>query len=186
MNVMLVSGYKPHELGIFKQKDPAIKFIKKAIFNVLFPAIEEGLEWIVISGQLGVEMWAAEVVFELQENYPNLKLAVLTPFLNQEKNWKESNKELYEFVLSQADFVDSITKKEYESPEQFRLKNHFLISKSDGMLLVYDDQKPGTPKFLLETAKQYISNNSFEIKQITFDDLQMVVEEVQLFENEQS
>ena len=36
-------------------------------------------------GQLGVEIWAAEVVMELQMEYPHLKYAVITPFLEQEK-----------------------------------------------------------------------------------------------------
>ncbi|GAA3327349.1 hypothetical protein GCM10020331_066930 [Ectobacillus funiculus] len=47
--------------------------------------LEEGLEWVLISGQLGVELWTAEVVFELQMEYPDLKLAVFTPFLEQEE-----------------------------------------------------------------------------------------------------
>ena len=32
----------------------------------------EGLEWVIISGQLGTELWSAEVVFEIQEEYTQL------------------------------------------------------------------------------------------------------------------
>ncbi|MGQ0421609.1 SLOG family protein, partial [Bacillus sp. HC-Mk] len=28
-------------------------------------------KWLIISGQLGVELWAAEVVFEMQVEYPD-------------------------------------------------------------------------------------------------------------------
>ena len=83
------------------------------------------MEWVIISGQLGVELWVAEVVFDIQEEYPDVKLAVFTPFLEQEENWKEDSREYYEFILSQADHVDSITKRKYESPEQFKLKINF-------------------------------------------------------------
>lgn len=103
---------------------------KKAIHRKLTAFVEEGLEWVIISGQLGVELWAAEVVFEIQVEYPDLKLAVFTPFLEQEENWKEDNREYYEFILSQADHIDSITKRKYESPEQFKLKNQFLLKKA--------------------------------------------------------
>ncbi len=85
MSVVAITGYKNYELGISKNNDPAISYIKMAIKKELLPFIEEGYEWVLISGQLGIEMWAAEVVFDLQLEHPDLKLAILTPFLNQRK-----------------------------------------------------------------------------------------------------
>ncbi|XQY90350.1 DUF1273 domain-containing protein [Metabacillus sp. HB246100] len=177
MKVLTVSGYKSFELGIFKNDDQAVTYIKKAIEKILKNYLEDGLEWVMISGQMGVELWTAEVVFDLQLDYPNLKLAILTPFLNQDSKWNETNKEFYEFIVSQADYVDSITKREYDSPLQFRQKNEFLITKSDGLLLVYDEEKQGSPKFLLDSAKRKQENTDFLIELITFQDLQDVVEE---------
>ncbi|HZH62635.1 MAG TPA: DUF1273 domain-containing protein [Metabacillus sp.] len=177
MKVLTISGYKSHELGIFKNDDKSVDYIKKAIEKSLLDFLDEGLEWVLISGQMGVELWAAEVVFELQLHFPELKLAILTPFLNQESKWNEINQEYYEFIISQADFVDSITKREYESPLQFRQKNQFLVDKSDGLLLVYDEEKEGSPKFLLEVAKKKQQVKSFMINTINFFDLQSVVEE---------
>lgn len=69
------------------------------------------------------------MVFELQEEYPALKLAVITPFYEQEERWNEQNKELYEGILAQADFVESVTHRPYESPAQFKQKNRFLLKK---------------------------------------------------------
>ncbi|MDT2047414.1 hypothetical protein CHN50_00135 [Priestia aryabhattai] len=177
MKVLTISGYKPFELGIFNDQHPGISYIKKAIMKRLVPLIEEGLEWVLISGQLGVELWAAEVVFDLQLEYPQLQLGVLTPFLDQEEKWNEANKELYEFILSQADFVDSITKKKYESPNQFRLKNQFLIEKSDGICIVYDEEHEGSPKFMLKVAQDKAEKSDYPIITITSYDLQDIVEE---------
>lgn len=180
IKVLAISGYKPFELGIFKKDHPSVIFIKAAIRKALLPMVEEGLEWILISGQLGVELWAAEVVFDLQQDYPGLKLAVITPFLEQEANWNDNNKEWYATILMQADFVDSITKKGYEKPWQFRLKNQFFLEKSDGLLLLYDQEKEGSPKFFYEYALQYKNEHDYQLQVITFYDLQMVVEEEQL------
>ncbi|WP_243290011.1 DUF1273 domain-containing protein [Bacillus sp. FJAT-47783] len=177
MKVLAITGYKPHELGIFNYKEPAIKYIKKAIKKSVIPFVEEGLEWVVISGQVGVELWAAEVVLDLQEEYPFLQLAILTPFLHQEKKWKDHHREYYEMILAQADLVESITKKEYENPVQFRLKNEFITSKTDGLLLVYDQEREGTPKYQLEVAKKKQEQGKYSIFTITFDDLQVIVEE---------
>ncbi|MBU7593247.1 DUF1273 domain-containing protein [Metabacillus halosaccharovorans] len=184
MKVLTVSGYKSHELGVFKQDDKAVEYIKKAIEKSLIGYLEEGLEWVIISGQMGVELWAADVVFELQLQYPELKLAILTPFLNQESKWNEKNQEYYEFILSQADFVDSISKREYDSPLQFKQKNQFLVDKSDGLLLLYDEEKDGTPKFLLETARKKQQLTPYMISTINFLDLQSVVEEETMKNND--
>ncbi|MCM3566835.1 DUF1273 domain-containing protein [Neobacillus mesonae] len=180
MKVLAVSGYKPFELGIFKKDHPSAEFIKAAIKKSILPKAEEGLEWILISGQLGVELWTAEVVFELQEEFPELKLAVITPFLEQEASWNENNKEWYEFILMQADFVDSVTRKGYEKPWQFRLKNQFFLEKSDGLLLLYDQEKEGSPKYIYELAVKYQQDHNYPIELISFYDLQMIVEEEQM------
>ncbi len=177
LKVLAVSGYKTFELGIFQKDHPGAAYIKRAIKKELIRFIGEGLEWVLISGQLGVELWAAEVVFDLQSEYPEIKLAVITPFLEQEKNWNEKNKEWYESILAQADFIDSVTKKAYEKPLQFRLKNQFFIDKSDAMLLVYDQEKEGSPKYFYDMALQYQKKRDYPIYFITFYDLQLTVEE---------
>ncbi len=177
MKTIAVSGYKAHELGIFSQDHKGIVYIKKAIEQRLRPLIEEGLEWIVISGQLGVELWAAEVVFSLQEEYPHVQLAILTPFLEQEARWQEGTKAYYESIVSRADFVESITKRPYENPTQLRLKNEFIISRVDGLLLLYDEETLGTPKYYLEVAKKRQEKEEFPILFITPTDLDFIVQE---------
>lgn len=175
--MLAVSGYKPFELGIFKNDHPSVFYIKTALKKALIPMIEDGLEWVLISGQLGADLWAAEMVYELQIDFPELKLAVITPFLDQEASWSENNKEWYESILAQADFVDSVSKKGYENPWQFRLKNQFFIEKSDALLLLYDQEKEGSPKYIYEMAQQYQNRQSYPIQLITFYDLQVIVEE---------
>ena len=178
--IVTISGYKAFELGIFKQSHPAISYIKKTIRKHLQNLVEEGLEWVIISGALGTELWAAEVVYEMQEREGiDLKVAVITPFLDQENKWSEQNKEWYESVLVQADFVDAVSRKPYEKPWQLRLKNQFLIEKSDALLLFYDVEKDGSPKFLYEDAKKFQNEQDYEIILIQFNDLQVLVEEEQ-------
>ncbi|AYA76794.1 hypothetical protein DOE78_15830 [Bacillus sp. Y1] len=185
IKMVYISGYKASELGIFKENDPGVVYIKLAIKKALLKLIDQGLEWVMVSGQLGVEMWAAEVVIELRKkDYPDLKLAIITPFLDQEGNWSDKNKEWYHSIIQKADYVDSVTKRKYDSPAQFRLKNQFAIKKTDALLLVYDEERDGSPKYLLQTAKHYQENNEYPITQINFYDLQLLVEEVQQKQND--
>lgn len=176
---LLVTGYKSHELGIFKENHEGIVYIKKAVEKRLLSFIDEGLKWVVISGQLGVECWAGEVVIDLKKDYPDLQLAVLLPFLEQEANWKEERKNQYYELLSNADFVDAISKKPYESPKQLSMKNRYLVEKTDAILALYDEEKQGSPDFYIEQAKRKQSvDPSYEIHLITPYDLEVIYQEV--------
>ena len=177
LKVLFVSGYKNHEIGVFKNNGPEAGYIKKAIEKKLLQLLDEGLEWVVISGQLGVELWAGETVIGLKEEYPELQLAVLTPFLDQESGWNESNQEYYHSVISCADFVESISKQPYTDPSQFRNRNRVILHKCDGLLLVYDEENEGSPKFLLKEALAYKERHAFEVMQIDFYELQSMIEE---------
>lgn len=179
---LVVTGYKQHELGIFDDKHPGIRFIKKALEKRLVSFLDEGLEWVIISGQLGVETWVAEVVIDLKKEYPALKYAVITPFLDQEKNWNDIKKESYHRIVALADFHTSLTKRPYEAPWQFIEKDKFFMRNSDGILIVYDEENEGSPKFIKKSAERYAERSDYQVFTITADDLQIIAEEEQLNE----
>lgn len=177
---LVVTGYKQHELGIFDEKNPGIRFIKKALENRFRALLDEGLEWVIVSGQLGVETWAAEVVLDMKEEFPQLKYAVLTPFLEQEKRWNETKQENYQMIIDQADFHRSLTSKPYEAPWQFIEKNKFFLRNSDGILILYDEETDGSPKFIKKEAERYAEKCDYQVLTITGDDLRVVTEEEQM------
>ncbi len=183
VKILAITGYKAFELGIFKQDHKGVTYIKKAIKKRLVPLIEEGLEWVIISGQLGTELWAAEVVFELKEEFTQLQLAVLTPHLDQELKWNETNKELYELVVSKADFVDSITKRPYENPGQLKIMNKYIVEKTNGLLAFYDDEKKGSSFYMVQEARNKSERTDYPIFYITPYDIEDIVNEDQYNES---
>lgn len=179
MKSIYVTGYRTHELGIFNDKHPGIPVIKKALQDQLTILCEDGLEWVIVSGQLGVEHWATEVVLQLKERFPSLKYSVITPFLEQEKNWNDQKKEKYALMMMHADFVTSVTKRPYEAPWQFTEKDKFIIQNTDGMLLIYDEENEGSPKYIKRLVEKYMENNEYTLLQLNAYDLQIVAEELQ-------
>ncbi|MEC0230127.1 SLOG family protein [Paenibacillus alba] len=180
MKRILITGYKASELGIFSLKHPGIPIIKKAIQKKLIALVEEGLEWVVVSGGWGVELWAAEAVLELRTNTcPELKLAIITPFLEQEEKWSDDKKNCYTSVIERANYVNSITKTKYEGPWQFKERDKFLLRNSDGILLVYDEDTEGSPRFMKQQAAQLAANHAYPILTINAYDLQNIAEDEQ-------
>lgn len=184
MNIILkrlvVTGYKQHELGIFDDKHPGIVYIKKALENRLVALLDDGLEWVIVSGQLGVETWAVEVVLELKSTYPNLKYAILAPFLEQEKNWNDMRQETYRSLITKADYYNTLTNTPYEAPWQFIEKDKFLMRNSDGILILYDSENEGSPKFIKRAADRYAEKSDYIVLTISADDLQVLAEEEQM------
>jgi len=87
MKTLYFTGYRNYELGVFRAKDPKIAVIKKVIMSTLTNYVEEGLEWLLISGNLGAELWCAEAVEQLKQTYPELKLGIIFPFEGFGENW---------------------------------------------------------------------------------------------------
>ena len=98
MTSLLITGYKSFELGVFKDKDPKVNIIKKAIKRDLKRFLDEGVDWMIFTGNLGFEFWALEVAKELQKDYPlrrryfHLKHTVRIGVKLTKKNWQPLNK----------------------------------------------------------------------------------------------
>lgn len=167
---VLVVGYKAFDLGIFGDKDQRLKIIKAAIRRDLIYLLENGMKWLVFTGNLGFEVWVLEVAKELQEEY-NFQLATIFIFENQGENWNEVNQEkLANF--KDVDFI-KYAYPSYENPGQFRTYNQFLLESTDGAYLFYDEENETKLKYLYQMMKE---NEQYHIKKLTFDDLNELAE----------
>ena len=167
---VLVVGYKAFDLGIFGDKDQRLEIIKAAIRRDLIYLLENGMKWLVFTGNLGFEVWVLEVAKELQEEY-NFQLATIFTFENQGENWNEVNQEkLANF--KNVDFI-KYAYPSYENPSQFRTYNQFLLESTDGAYLFYDEENETKLKYLYRMMKE---NEQYHIKKLTFDDLNELAE----------
>jgi len=167
---VLVVGYKAFELGIFDEKDLRLKMIKTAIRRDLIYLLENGMKWLIFTGNLGFESWVLDVAKELQEEY-DLQLATIFLFENQGENWNEANQEKLD-RFKKVDFVKFAYPK-YENPSQFREYNQFLLENTDGAYLFYDEENETKLKYLYQKMKE---NEQYAIKKLTFDDLNKIAE----------
>ncbi|MBP2098033.1 DUF1273 domain-containing protein [Enterococcus rivorum] len=176
IKTIYVSGYRSFEMGIFKEKDPKIEIIKNSLKKEIISYIEMGLEWVLVSGNLGVELWAAEVVGELKNDFPELKLGIIFPFKGFGNNWNEKNQHSLEKVKALADYVNSVSHQPYQSPAQLKGHTTFLLEHTGGSLLVYDKDYEGKTLFFLREAERFSERFSYDIRLITMDDLQNSIE----------
>lgn len=161
---------------MFKPDDERIPFIKAAMRKRIASLVEEGLEWVILSGQMGVELWTAEIVMALKDDY-DIKLGIIPPFEGQASRWPEPVKLIYEDVTTKADFCRPLYKGEYKGPYQFKARDRWLISKSDACLILMDEENQGSTRFFYNEARE---TADYPIFTVTPSDVQDVVEEIRM------
>lgn len=180
MKNLLVTGYRAHELGIYSNKHKGIPYVRQAIAARLLPLLEEGLEWVITPGQYGVDLWACEAVFGLKERYPQLKCSIITAYSNQEEKWSEEKKSYYEQILRQVDHYAATSKEPYTGRWQFAARDELLFRKTDGILLVYDeDAGEASPKFFKERALKKQAEDGYIYLNIGAEEIQAIADEEQ-------
>lgn len=176
-----ITGYKPHELNIFSEKDEKVLIIKEALRKRLVDYLNDGLEWVVLSGQQGVETWAFDVIQNLKETYP-VKVALIPPFIEQDKIWKEDKQNKYQEMIQLADFYQPISQKAYEGPKQYFIKNKWFIEKTDGCILLYEEEFGGSPKHFYDLILKYQEQHEYNVTIINSFDLDDLAREMQEWE----
>lgn len=176
MRTITITGNKPAELNIQGENDPRVAYIKKALTRKILTLLDEGLEWVIVAGQMGVELWTCEVVIELKKSY-ELKLGVFPPFLEYSSRWPESYQEKFEQISLEADIYKPLYNKKYEGPYQFINKDQWMIHKTDGTVILVDEEYPGSVQYFLERAKKAHMESDYPIIWITPMDLEDIVRE---------
>lgn len=171
MVAILVTGYKDFELGIFQNKDKRIDIIKKAIRHHFINYLEDDVDWLIFTGNLGFEYWALQVAKELQKDY-DFKIATLFMLETHGNNWNENNqRKLLDF--KQVDFVKYVFQT-YENASQFKQYNRFLVDNTEKAYLFYDSEKETNLNYLLQEMKQ---KKDYVIDYLTFDYLNELLDE---------
>lgn len=74
MKRLWVSGYRSYELGVFGETDEKLKVIKYSLKKQLTQYLDDGLEWVITGGQMGIEQWSLQVAIELKNGLSGFKI----------------------------------------------------------------------------------------------------------------
>lgn len=174
MRRLWLTGYRSYELNAFQDDDPKAAVVKRVLTQRLTSLLEEDDDefWVITGPQLGVEQWGAAVTLELKKNFRQLKVAMMLPFADFGQQWNATNRDRLLNLRDRVDFAREVTTKPYESPEQLRLYQRFMLDHTDSMLMVYDPDHPGKPKYDYELAQKYGDQQDYPVDLVDFDELQ--------------
>lgn len=180
MDRLWITGFRQHELGVFKDNDPKVSVIKYALEKVLKNELENGLNWLIVGGQSGIETWAIEVALELKPEYPDFQIAIMTPFTDFGSNWKEERQTKLSTLKLQVDFTQSVSQEKYKDPTQLKQYQRFMLEHTDKAVIFYDDvAENASVRYDVWAAKKYQEVVDYSIKYIDFERLQDYATEYQ-------
>ncbi|KRK49326.1 DUF1273 domain-containing protein [Secundilactobacillus kimchicus] len=187
MKRLWVTGYRSYELQIFSDQDPKYQVIDYAIQKLIIQAISDsGTEWVITGGQLGIEQMAAKAALTVKADYPELNVSILLPFAHFGNQWKEENQTKLASLLTQVDFTGTVSNQDYQSPQQLRNYQDFMLRHTDGALLIYDPEHEGKTQYEFDAIKKWQDSHDYDLRLVDFDELQEFSYDYQEFLNNSS
>lgn len=180
MKRLWTTGYRAYELGVFDEKNPKVAVIKDVLQKQLRYQLDSTSEdfWLITGPQMGVERWSIESALTIKVDYPQLKIALMEPYGDFAARWNENNQARLAAIKAQVDFAGRVSEKKYESPEQLRAYQNFMLHYTDGALLIYDPEHEGKTVWDWRAINRYREQNAdYSMRMIDFDELQEAAEE---------
>ena len=118
--------------------------IRVDLENSILEAAREGCTTFISGMSYGVDIWAAEIVVRMQEQFPEMHLHLIAaiPYPGFDERWEEAWRARYRTLLSRAEYVKvmapSYTKAAYQK------RNEWMVDHSSRVIAVFNGQPGGT------------------------------------------
>ena len=137
------AGYRPHKMpfGNDECAPECIRF-KRILHQKIEALVGEGYAHFLSGGAMGMDMYAAEAVLQLREQYPWILLEMVSPFDAQADRWSDCYRRRHDLLFERADIVTA-TAHTFSKSCMFR-RNRYLVDNADMLLAAYNGQPGGT------------------------------------------
>lgn len=110
--------------------------LKEVLASQITELADQGVTDFLSGMALGVDLWSAQIVLDLQKKYPAIRLHCILPCEGQELKWSASMQVRYNTILKQASEVIYVSR-EYTSGCMLK-RDRYLVDHSSILLAVYN------------------------------------------------
>ena len=137
MIVCAFTGHRPKSFPWkYNEADQNCVALKKVLAEQITALVDDGVTGFISGMALGTDLWAAQIVLDLREKNPSLKLYCALPCKDQEKKWPADKQALYHSILKQANDIH-LESKNY-TPDCMLNRNRYMVDHSSILLAVYN------------------------------------------------
>jgi uncharacterized phage-like protein YoqJ len=142
MGVCAITGHRPSRFQFrHNEHDPLCQKIKNTMTTQFVHLYQHGIYQFWIGGAQGVDMWAGELLLQMQahKEYNSLEINLAIPFVGYDSEWSEAEHQRLSQIrkgCSQIVVVgDSANAKSYQQ------RNYYMVYHADFVLAVYDHNR---------------------------------------------
>lgn len=136
------TGHRPAKLPWkYDEEDNRCVALRAVLAEQIEKLAEAGVTDFYSGMALGVDVWSAMAVLALRERNPAVKLHCVLPCEGQEAKWTVPAQVRYKQILSEADYVDYVSRAYHKGCMLER--NHRLVDSAAFLLAVYNGEKRG-------------------------------------------
>lgn len=137
------TGYRPQKMPWgYDEQDPRCMDFKTRLKDTILMLIDQGYNYFLSGGAMGMDIWAAEAVVAIRAQNPNIYLEMVSPFDGQTSKWTDEYRARHDVLFEQADVVTA-TSHGYTKSCMF-VRNRYLVANADLLLAAFDGQPGGT------------------------------------------
>lgn len=127
----------------------------KPLENLLSRAIEyvygEGCREFFVGGAMGFDTMAAKQLISKRITCPDIRLTVIIPCVNQSEHWGYTAREMYAYIVSNADEV-IFTSEEYTA-DCMKIRNAKLVEVCDVLIAYSGNARSGSAQTIRMAEK---------------------------------
>ncbi|MBR3610426.1 MAG: DUF1273 family protein [Oscillospiraceae bacterium] len=145
------------------ESSPEILSLKRDIRSAVFDAYYEGFRFFMSGMAEGFDLFAAETVLEMKEDFDGICLVAVLPCSDSKSRHSAAITSRIEKILSRADFVFSVSENYFSGCELIR--NRYMVDHSSRIIGYYNGLSNGTAhcwKYALEKGLETV--NLYESK----------------------
>ena len=148
------SGHRPEKLN-----EPEAE-IKQWLSEQIDSAIAAGYTTFISGCAMGVDIWAAQIVFQKKQQNPSLRLIAATPWPGFSNKWSNDWQVQYSDLLKNADLIIPVSNHYHKSV--FQQRNEWMVDHSN-RVIAYFNGAPGGTKNTIDYATskgiEVVTNN---------------------------
>lgn len=129
------TGHRPSKFPWgYNENDPRCVELKAELSAQILELASSGVSHFLSGMGEGVDLWSAISVLELRRENPALKLHCILPCTGQADKWSDSARELYHWILEQADSCIYVNREYTQNCMMER--NRFMVNHASVLLAV--------------------------------------------------
>lgn len=105
MKTIAFTGHRPAQLGGYVENNPVQSLVKNRLNTIIVQACNAGYTNFITGMAMGVDQWAANMVIDIKNKNPEIKLIAAVPFAQQANVWAKETKKQWLHILSCCDEI---------------------------------------------------------------------------------